>query len=97
MTDLVQRIHEWQADDEQGYDAAIGLLCDAADRLEALEKALVTARTALEQVEWVFWHPDMAPKCPWCGGRKGGNKRDGHKPDCKRQQALTEAAGVLDS
>ena len=38
--ELLSEIRRWQADDEQGYDTAINLLCRAADTIEALQADL---------------------------------------------------------
>lgn len=68
---------------------------DLLDRIEALERALVTARTAIEQVEYVDLTADWS-YCPWCNVRKGAQpygNTSGHL-FCKRQQALTEIIGV---
>ena len=34
--DLLAKIQKWQADDKQGYDVAIALVCEAEDSLHAL-------------------------------------------------------------
>lgn len=68
------------------------------DRIEVLEQALVTARTALRAGgEWFdhrsFPH-DNTERMDICVGC-GNHRYESHLPDCNRQQALTDIAGVL--
>ena len=45
--ELLSEIRRWQADDEQGYDTAINLLCRAAETIEAQQQTIDLLRRAM--------------------------------------------------
>lgn len=58
------------------------------DRIEALEWALVTAREAMNALE-------PLSLCRWCLQWTRPDQEQQHTPDCKRQQAIIDIAGVI--
>src|SRR5262245_9790266 len=51
--------------------------------VEKAEADAARLRAALEIVEWISRYSIL--HCPWCGG----HMKDGHRPDCARQAALS--------
>ena len=51
MSDLVTRIESWRQNDNQGYDTAIALLCEAEAELVSLRAARDTAEQRVKELE----------------------------------------------